>query len=99
MVRLRFNTVIIGAGDPRQTPPPNPNNDSYDLTNNKFYTDELFDGNCVILDYFKKCGRFEDDTPDLLNTVCETHQLIDIFKSKEADINHNKHITLTKKTR
>ena len=48
-VRLRFNTVIIGAGDPLQIPTPNPNNDSYDLTNNKFFTDELFDGNNVIL--------------------------------------------------
>ena len=96
MVRLRFNTIIIGSGDPLQIPTPNPNNDSYDLTNNKFFTDELFDGNCVILDYLKECGRFQDDTPYLLKTICETHQLPDMLKSKVADTNHNRHLTLTK---
>ena len=95
LVRLRFNTIIIGSGDPLQIPTPNPNNDSYELTNNKFFTDELFDGNCVILDYLKECGRFQDDTPYLLKTICETHQLPDIFKSKVADINHNRHLTFT----
>lgn len=99
LVRLRFNTTIIGSGDPLQIPTPNPNNDSYDLNNNKFFTDELFDGNCVILDYLKECGRFQDDTPYVLKTICETHQLTDIFKSKEANINHNRHLTLTKKKR
>ena len=49
-VRLRVNTIIIGAVDPRQILAPNPNNDSYDLTN-IFFTDELFDGNNVILNY------------------------------------------------
>ena len=79
MVRLRFNTIIIGSGDPLQMPPPNPNKDSYDLTNNKFFTDELFDGNCVILDYLKNCGRFQDNTPDLLNIFCEMQEITDIF--------------------
>ena len=51
------------------------------------------------MNYLKECGRFEDDTPDLLKTICETHQLTDMFKSKEADINHNRHLTLTKKKR
>jgi len=99
LVRLRFNTIIIGSGDPLQIPTPNPNNDSYDLTNNKFFTDELFDGKRVILDYLKECGRFQDDTPSLLKMICETHQLPDIFISKKADINHNRHLTLTKTKR
>lgn len=99
LVKLRFNTIVIGSGDPLQIPTPNPNNDSYDLTNNKFFTDELFDSHCVILDYLTECGRFQDDTPYVLKTICETHQLTDIFKLKEANINHNRHLTLTKQKR
>jgi len=89
--------VIIGAGDPQQIPTPNPKNDSYDLTNNTFFTEQLFNGNNVVLNYLQKCGRFEDDTPDLLNTLCTTHKVPDIFKNQVASLDHWRHLTLTKK--
>ena len=97
-VKTRFNLVIIGAGDPRQIPPPSPNNDSYDLTNNTFFTNELFDGNNIVLNYLKECGRFDDDTPDLLNVLCNTHKIPDIFKNQNATLDHWRHLTLTKKS-
>ena len=91
LVRLRFNTVVIGSGDPYQIPTPNPNNDSYDLTNNKLFTDDLFDGNCIILNYLKECGRFQDDTPYLLKEICETHQLTN-FPANKHNIHANSEI-------
>jgi len=98
-VKLRFNLTIIGAGDPLQIPTPNPKNYSYDLTHNTFFNEQLFDGNNVVLNYLKECGRFEDDTPHLLNLLCQTHRIPDIFENQKATINHWRHLTLTKNKR
>ena len=92
---MRCKSIFIGAGDPLRIPTPNPNNDSYALSNNKFFTDELFDGNTLILNDFKERGRCDDDTPDLFKTICEPHRLTHMLKDKESNINHWRHFTLT----
>ena len=51
------------------------------------------------MNYLKECGRFQDDTPDLLNMLCNTHKIPDIFKNQMASLDHWKHLALTKNKR
>jgi hypothetical protein len=76
-------------------PPPEKSN--YNLSNNSFVIDTLLDGNIVELDYLQECGRFIDDTPEILKQIQATKQIPDLFKNKVASLDMDRHLCLTNK--
>ena len=71
--KLMYGVQIIGSGAFDQVDASN--NNYYDLKFNKFFTDQMFDGVLVELNYIKDSGRFKDNLDAVLIDTMETGRI------------------------
>jgi hypothetical protein len=98
--KMLYGVQLIGSGAFDQVD--SPGNKLYDLKFSDFFKLDIFDGNTVVLDYLKDCGRFEDNLDELLVQTIETGYIPEYFKDKissKLDSYTDYHLTVTKKER
>ena len=98
--KMLYGVQLIGSGAFDQVG--SPGNKLYDLKFNDFFKNGIFDGNTVVLNYLKQCGRFEDNLDELLVETIETGYIPLYFKDKRVSDLSDKsyyHLTVTLKER